>query len=297
MSGSVVVVAGKNGFIGRLLSAALAAHGVEAVDIRDFLASPGRADLLVNLANIAEDPAANIGLLNDRLLAVGHRVERWLQVQSFITLHGKGSLRLGSFNAGFTPLEIDEYGAGKLGQERRLLDAVAHGEVKSVTFSYLPAVLDAGGSWARARAQATASGYILPRRMSPDARANFLYVADFAEDILSVLVQDTRDIVERRIVNDPLSRTTTWHDLLGSRQLSYQAGGPRAVVAREARHIRARLRARHAALDVRRRSARIPPSQPAPPSDRTTPAVPSEPLEFRGALSAVVRHQGFLPSG
>lgn len=286
-----VVIAGSGGFIGRLLTSALAGHGIETADIRAFARDSGTANVLVNLANIPGDPAADLRLLNERIALVGRRVDHWLQVQSFITLHGCGTLRLSRFNVGFTPTALNRYGVGKLMEERRLVHATTAGEVGALTFAYLPAVLDEGGPWARIRAQASRKGYVLPRRMSPIARANFMYISDLADVVLAWRAKSDLPAVTRLIVNDPLSRTTTWPELLGSRRLDPPQLGRSATFRGVIRDVKARASAGYLATAVAMGRLGPPVGGAAEAGSRE----PDGPVEFSGPVRLVVRQQGFLP--
>jgi hypothetical protein len=287
-----VVIAGRGGFIGGILAGLLAERGIEAAEVREFAAGPGAARLLVNLANVPEDPAADRRLLDQRIAAVGGRVEHWLQVQSFITLHGRGDLDPERFNCGFAPVALDRYGVGKLAEERRLLEAGAAGAVGTLGFAYLPAVLDPGGAWDRARARARQEGYVLPGGMRRLARANFTYVADLADLVCASLGTAERPPLARVIVNDPLSRTTTWPDLLGPNRLD-PAGGAAALKA-AARSTKGRASALGfaAAASLGRLG---PPAAPQPAPAAGGSAVPAGPLEFHTAMRYLVRRQPFLP--
>jgi hypothetical protein len=290
-----VVIAGRGGFIGGLLTSMLADHGVDAVDVRDFATGSGRAKLLVNLANIPGDPAANLSLLNERIDLIGSRVDHWLEAQSFITLYGRGGLDLSRFNAGFTPIGLDHYAAGKLIDERRLMNAAAAREIGGLTLAYLPAVLDEGGTWARVRAQADRNGYVLPPRMSAAARANFVYVTDLAAVVLAWHRRSDLPAVTRLIVNDPLSRTTTWPELLGpTRQLSPNYAGRPAALKRAARNARATASVWRWGTAASLGRLGVPVGEPAP-TDAREPVEPREPVEFTGVMRLLARHQGFLP--
>ncbi len=290
-----VVIAGKGGFIGGILSSTLAEQGIEAVDVWDFIEGTGSAKVLVNLANIPDNPAADLALLNSRIALIGGRVRHWLQAQSFITLHGRGGLDPSRFNAGFTPMTLDRYSVGKLAEERRLSSVARAGGVGQLTFAYLPAVLDDGGSWSRAREQAKRNGYLLPPGMSRGARANFAYVADLVDLVVARTEGGDPAQISRVVVNDPLSRTVTWSDFLGARQLSLGEGGGPATLKRTARYAKGelfgRLYAAAAAVE------RLGPPGPEPTvGEPGEPVMPAEPLAFAGVLRHVVRHQAFLPS-
>jgi hypothetical protein len=289
-----IVIAGSGGFIGKLLTRQLDERGIETVDVRESAKGTETAKLLVNLANIPDDPAADLELLDERLGSLGNRVDRWLQTQSFITLQGHGQLDLDRFNAGFRPTSLDHYGLGKLSEERRLVAAAAAGEI-NLTLAYLSAVLDDGGPWARVRAQAERSGYVLPRRISAAARANFVYVADLADVVVASLARPGRAAVTRLIVNDPLSRTTTWGDLLGGRQLGPGHEGRAAELRREARDLKARAAAWRLARAASDEEFELPSAGERPPAEAGEPAEPRGPFEFSGVLLPLVRYQGFLP--
>jgi hypothetical protein len=291
-----VVVAGSGGFIGRWLTSVLADRGVGAVDVRDFAAGSDTARLLVNLATIHDDPAADLGLIDERITLLGSRAGHWLQTQSFGTLHGRGTLQLSEFNAGFAPTVIDLYGIGKLVEERRLTRAAAAGEVSAVTFAYLPAVLDEGGSWACVRERARSNGYVLPRRIMPSARANFVYIADLVDLVVAWLAKSDFPTVSRLILNDPLSRTTTWPEFLGPMQLSPRHGDPAAALKRAARNARLMASARRLGAETSpdrldRIEAKTPPAASARPPQ---PVDVVEPVEFSGVIHSMVRRQGFL---
>src|SRR5712691_5714227 len=99
-----IVISGFDGFIGGYLASTLAAAGFGTTSYRAFRDGSETADTFVHCANIPTSPRENAALTADVLATVGSRVARFVQLQSFITLHGLGSLDPTTFNFGRSPL-------------------------------------------------------------------------------------------------------------------------------------------------------------------------------------------------
>src|SRR5215467_2701231 len=183
-----IVISGAGGFIGRHLTAAFVAAGLTTASYRTFRDGSEMADTFVHCANIHADPRENAAFTADVLATVGNRVKRFVQLQSFATLHGLGRLDAGRFNFGKSPLVMAPYGLGKLLQEQAICQEAARYPALAIRLLYLPVVLGDGGSWSRVLDQAKRNGVILPPMMNGAARVNYIEVGDVARHLL-----DTRN--------------------------------------------------------------------------------------------------------
>ena len=115
------VISGAGGFIGRHLSATLAARGFTVEDYKTFRDGGANAGTFVHCANIHDNPRDNAAFTADVLATVAPRVVRFVELQSFATLHGHGRINPAAFNCGKMPLLIAPYPLGKLLQEHVLV--------------------------------------------------------------------------------------------------------------------------------------------------------------------------------
>ena len=179
-----VVISGAGGFIGGHLAAAFTARGIAVADYRAFRDGRDVADTFIHCANVHDSPAENARYTADVLATVGSRAKRFIQLQTFATLHGLGRLDAGTFNFGKTPLLMAPYPLGKLLQEKVLCAHAQRHPTLAIRLLYLPAVLG-GGSWAKVIATAQRNGVLLPPLMHATARANHIDVGDIAAHLLA----------------------------------------------------------------------------------------------------------------
>jgi hypothetical protein len=158
-------------------------------------------------------------LLNTHIAATRGRVGRWVQVQSFITLTGFGSLNTSKRNAGFYPWHADVYAAGKLMQEDRIIEAQSNGLLPAATLVYLPAITDKNGPWDNVRQQAAKHGYTMPPH-SAQARFNHLEISDLADWLAALIKQKNTAPLTRSVLTKPASSKTKWEDYLGKKRLA-----------------------------------------------------------------------------
>jgi nucleoside-diphosphate-sugar epimerase len=289
-----IVISGAGGFIGRHLTAAFSAAGLTTASYRTFRDGGETADTFVHCANIHVDPRENAAFTADVLTTVADRVKRFVQLQSFATLHGCGELDPQRFNVGKSPLVMAPYGLGKLLQEQAICaEAVRHPKL-AVRLLYLPVVLGEGGSWARVRDQAKRNGVALPPRMSGAARANYIEVGDLARHLIETR-GDVAPGLTRTILNRPDSANLVWEAFFAGANVTHD-GSPKSLV---------KLTVTGAALCAFRLKsvllpAKIPPgtidTRPphasAPPSE----APSSQPVRFTGLIQHIVRTQPYLPA-
>jgi len=292
-----IVISGAGGFIGRHLATALAAAGLTTASYRDFRDGGATADTFVHCANIHADPRDNAAFTADVLATVGGRVKRFVQLQSFATLHGLGRLDATRFNFGKAPLVMAPYGLGKLMQERSICAEAARHPQIAIRLLYLPVVLGDGGSWSRVLDQARRAGVALPPRMSAAARANYIEVGDVARHLIATR-GDTGAGIARAILNRPDSANLVWEAFFAGAAVTHE-NSPKALV---------KLAVTGAALAAYRLKsmllpAKIPPGtidrRPAhPPMPAPAPAPPSEaqPVRFTGLIQHIVRTQPYLPA-
>lgn len=287
-----IVVSGATGFIGSVLLSAFAAAGIDVQSYRDFRDGNATAATFVHCSNIIDDPVQNAALVADILTTIGRRVERFVQPQTFATLHGAGALDARHFNFGKAPLLMAPYAHGKLLQERVLVRAASSHPHLAIRLIYLPAVLG-GGPWARHLDRARQHGVLLPPLMSRGARANYVHVSDLADHLL-----DTRfDVVPgitRTILNRPDSREMTWPDFFaGSKVLDETS--PKSLI---------KLAVTIASLmTYQLRSRLVSPNLPSGQVDQRGPRSTvklapdvrvARPLRFDGLIQQIVRLQPYL---
>src|ERR1700730_1482703 len=143
-----IVISGAGGFVGSRLMAAATNAGLSAIPYNEFRGQATQAGTFVHCANIHDDPAANAAYTADVLATVAPRVRRFVQLQTFATLHGAGTRNPERINFGKLPLLLAPYGWGKLLQEQVLCREAARHPDLAVRLLYLPVVLG-GGSWAQ----------------------------------------------------------------------------------------------------------------------------------------------------
>lgn len=277
---------GTRGFVGSALLA-----GLDDAE----RASPENADrptdLFINLANIATDARENLALLERNVASYGASARHWVQIQSFVTLHGDGTLDPDACNAGFRPKLGDQYVMGKLAQEQYLLDALRTGRIPGLTLIYLPAMLDEGGAWDATIKRAQAYGYLLPG-MADDARCNFAYIDDLAIALNRI---DPSASCRRILLSRPDAATTHWSDVMGTKRLS-----PRDLGMKHA--LRSHLRAVYAEVKARRVASRGVPvaadivnlAVPEPVAAGAAVPAPLTPVEFFGVTRHLIAHQPFM---
>lgn len=169
------VISGARGFIGRNLIENLRAKGFSVCDARDFQKSPSKAKIFVNCANIASNPFASARLLRSNYASAAGNAECFIQLQSFVGLHGSGDIDVGKFNCNKRPFILSFYALGKLLQEYILCQMTGRGT--KIILAYLPAVLGTGGDWSTVIELTKRNGVMLPP-LNPESRPNFIDVSD-----------------------------------------------------------------------------------------------------------------------
>jgi nucleoside-diphosphate-sugar epimerase len=289
-----IVISGAGGFIGRHLTAAFAAAGLATASYRGFRDGGETADTFVHCANIHADPRENAAFTADVLSTVATRVKRFVQLQSFATLHGLGALDPQRFNFGKSPLVMAPYGLGKLLQEHAIGAEAARTPKLAIRLLYLPVVLGEGGSWSRVRDQAKRNGVALPPRMSGAARANYIEVDDLARHLVETR-GDVAPGLTRTILNRADSANLVWEAFFAGAKVTHD-GSPKSLV---------KLAVTGAALCAFRLKsvlmpAKIPPgtADKRPPHASAHPAgTPNaEPVRFTGLIQHIVRTQPYLPA-
>ncbi|HEY1545272.1 MAG TPA: NAD-dependent epimerase/dehydratase family protein [Xanthobacteraceae bacterium] len=287
-----IVISGAGGFIGRHLTAAFSATGLTAASYRDFRDGSEKADTFVHCANIHADPRGNAAFTADVLATVGGRVKRFVQLQSFATLHGLGQLDPQRFNFGKSPLVMAPYGLGKLLQEQAICTEAARHPKLAVRLLYLPVVLGEGGSWSRVRDQAKRNGVVLPPRMSGAARVNYIEVGDVARHLVDTHA-DVAAGLTRTVLNRPDSANLVWEAFFTGAKVTYD-GSPKSLV---------KLAVTGTALCAYRlKSALMPGRIPPGTTDRRPPHTPAhpadapapQPVRFTGLIQHIVRTQPYL---
>jgi nucleoside-diphosphate-sugar epimerase len=290
-----IVISGAGGFIGRYLASALTAAGLVTASYRAFRDGSEVADTFVHCANNPANPRDNAALTADVLATVASRVNRFVQLQSFITLHGRGSLDAAQFNFGKSPLLMAPYGFGKLLQERVLCrDAALHPKL-AIRLLYLPVVLGEGGSWSRVVQQAKRAGVALPPLMRADARVNHIEVGDIARHLIETR-GDTAPGIARIILNRPASATLTWDAFFDDAETTHETS-PQSIL---------KLAVTGAALAAYRLKAALEPARLPPGAvDRRPPRPPpavepqnqqAQPVRFTGLVQHIIRTQPYVPA-
>jgi len=289
------VVSGAGGFIGGHLRDAFAAAGARCESYHEFRDGTGHADTFVHCAFSGESVTDNAALTADVLATIGPRIKRFVQLQTFATLHGAGRIDRTRFNLGLSPRLMGPYGHAKMMQERVACAAHAAGGGRQLELIYLPAVLG-GGVWERHRDRARQFGVVLPPRIRPDARANWVHVDRLAAHLLTAPSAQRQGVV-RTILNDPGSASLTWPEFFAGAQVRHAAG------------LKSLLRLSLTLASLTRYNLRMRRSSTVLPPGRrdTRPAVsstgrheaaltPSRPLAFDGLIQQVVRMQPYIPA-
>ena len=289
-----IVISGAGGFIGGHLAKAFAAAGLTAASYRDFRDGSETADTFVHCANIHADPRDNATFTADVLATVAARVKRFVQLQSFATLHGLGRLDAARFNFGKSPVVMAPYGLGKLLQEQAICAEAARHTQLAIRLLYLPVVLGDGGSWSRVLDQAKRNGVALPPRMSSAARANYIDVGDVARHLLDTRANAAPGLA-RAILNRPDSANLVWEAFFAGAKVTHD-GSPKSLV---------KLAVTSAALCAYRLKSMLMPAKIPPgtidrrPAHGPSPAAaaPGEhPVRFTGLIQHIVRTQPYLPA-
>jgi nucleoside-diphosphate-sugar epimerase len=289
-----IVISGAGGFIGRHLGDTMTAAGLATTSYRAFRDGSETAETFIHCANIHADPRENAAFTADVLATVGGRVKRFVQLQSFATLHGIGRLDAKRFNFGKSPLVMAPYGLGKLLQEQAICREAARHPALAIRLLYLPVVLGDGGSWSRVLDQARRCGVVLPPLMSGAARVNYIEVGDIARHLLGTQ-HDTASGIARTILNRPDSANLVWEAFFAGATVTHD-GSPKAIV---------KLAVTGAALCAYRLKSALMPVKIAPGAiDRRPPHPPTQqapepgaqPVRFTGLIQHIVRTQPYLPA-
>lgn len=277
---------GTRGFVGSVLLSRL--DDPERAS-SDNAARP--ADLFVNLANIATDARENLALLERNVASYGGSVRHWVQIQSFVTLHGDGTFDPDDYNVGFRPKLGDQYVMGKLAQERYLIDALQTGRIQGLTLIYLPAMLDEGGSWDVTIKRAQAYGYLLPD-MANDARCNFAYIDDLATTLAHV---DSSATCQRIVLNRQEAALTRWTDVLGPKRLFHRDLGIKRALGSRLRAVYAQVKARRVAnRGVPTAADVVDFAVPVPVAMGAVVFPSAAPVEFFGVTRHLIANQPFM---
>ncbi len=290
-----VVISGAGGFIGGHLATAFTARGLAVSDYRAFRDDRDVADTFIHCANVHDNPVENARYTADVLATVGSRVKRFIQLQTFATLHGLGGLDAGAFNFGKTPVLMAPYPLGKLLQEKVLCAHAQRYPALAIRLLYLPAVLG-GGSWAKVIATAQRNGVLLPPLMHATARANHIDVGDIAAH-LAATASDYAPGIARTILNRPDSATLDWRGFFAGAHVNPE---------RSAKAV-AKLAATMGALAAYRvitttKLSHVPdgeidrrPPRPRDPQ-RADADTSVEPVRFTGLIQHLVRTQPYIPA-
>jgi len=287
------VISGAGGFIGRHLSAALATRGFTVEDYKAFRDGKAGAGTFVHCANIHDNPRENAAFTADVLATVAPRVRRFVQLQSFATLHGHGRIDAAAFNCGKVPVLMAPYPLGKLLQEHVITRDARRRPQLAVRLVYLPAVLGEGGSWSAVRAAARRNGVVLPPHMHADARANYIEVDDLS-GYLAATADDTAPGIARIILNRRDSAARRWRDFFAgadiaddtsARGMARLVATLSALAAYRAMTVLMPLRLPAGTIDRR-------PPRPRPPPRAEHPSM--EPVRFTGLIAQIVRTQPYI---
>jgi len=295
-----VVISGAGGFIGGYLAAALAARGVAVADYHGFRDGKDGAETFVHCANIHGSPRDNAAFTANVLATVGGRVKRFVQPQSFATLHGRGGFDAAAFNYGKTPLLMAPYPYGKLLQEAVLCGNARRHPGLAIRLIYLPAVLGAGGSWSAVVAAARRNGVVLPPLMHASARANHVEAGDIA-DHLAATAGDFAPGIARAILNRPDSAALDWRAFFAGARVTDDTSAPAVAKLAATGAALAAYRLMTALMPLRVPQGEIDRRPPRPRRAQTTPdrpaePRPAEPVRFTGLIQHIVRTQPYVPT-
>jgi nucleoside-diphosphate-sugar epimerase len=289
-----VVISGAGGFIGGHLAAAFTARGLAVSDYRAFRDGRDVADTFIHCANVQDNPVENARYTADVLATVGSRAKRFIQLQTFATLHGLGSLDARAFNFGKTPLLMAPYPLGKLLQEKVLCAHAQRHPALAIRLLYLPAVLG-GGSWAKVIATAQRNGVLLPPLMHATARANHIDVDDIAAHLAATANDDAPGIT-RTILNRPDSANLDWRAFFAGagvdEERSAQAIAKLAATtgALAAYRVMTTIKLSHVPDgEIDQRAPR--PRDPQHADEDKS----AEPVRFTGLIQYLVRTQPYIP--
>lgn len=287
------VVSGMTGFVGGHISEAMRKAGYTVSSYGEFRDGAERAGTFVHCANIHDSPTDNATFTADVLSTVAPRVERFVQVQTFATLHGGGAFDTAVMNVGKTPLLMGPYGFGKLLQEQVTCREATRYSGLAVRLFYLPVVLG-GGSWGRVLEQARLHGVVLPPMISAKARANYIHVDDIAERLIETRT-DTAPGVRRLILNRSDSAALTWPEFFRDAASVAIDNSPKAIIKR------AVICGGLAGYNIvsRLRTPTIPPGvpdrrPPRPVVPKTAAPILAEPFRFSGLIQEVVCQQPYI---
>jgi hypothetical protein len=288
-----MVISGAGGFIGGHLTSAFTRAGLGTTSYQAFRDGHDAADTFIHCANIHASPRENAAFTADVLATVGGRVKRFVQLQSFATLHGLGRRDAQKFNFGKSPLLMAPYGLGKLVQEQVLCRDAARHPGLAIRLLYLPVVLGEGGSWSRVREQAKHHGVALPPLMSAHARVNHIDVDDIARHLVETR-SDAAPGIARTILNRPESATLTWEGFFHDAKVTHDAS-PKSII---------KLAVTGGALAAYRlvsviRSTNVPPGEidrrpPRPAHPVSDPDRSAQPVRFTGLIQHIVRTQPYV---
>lgn len=297
------VVSGSRGFIGRRIFEQLRASGFAVASDHDFARCGETTRFFVNCANIAASPSENVRLLNEKIELARFRTEVFVQLQSFVTLHGKGEIATHAFNCSKQPALLDRYAAGKLEQERVICNRLNPPFVAHVCLLYLPAVLGEGGAWSAVLAQARASGFVLPRELGPRARANWIDVDDVTEFLIGYGAKPRPMPLARAILSRPEGERLTWPEFLAGRSDACAADAPKENL--RDRLLAAVSRAKLSVIALAYRSNTLVPGERflrklagkravKQPPRQHTPDIPRDRVRFDGLIRHLVATQEFI---
>jgi len=287
------VISGAGGFIGRHLSATLAARGFTVEDYKTFRDGGANAGTFVHCANIHDNPRDNAAFTADVLATVAPRVVRFVELQSFATLHGHGRINPAAFNCGKMPLLIAPYPLGKLLQEHVLVRDAPRYPRLAVRLVYLPAVLGEGGSWSAVRAAAQRNGVVLPPRMRADARANYIEVGDLA-GYIAATAGDTAAGVARIILNRSDSAALRWQDFFAGAAIAEDTTAAGLARLAATMGALAAYRAMTTPMPLRLPAGAIDRRAPRPHQAALAKRPSTEPVRFTGLIAHVVRTQSYI---
>jgi nucleoside-diphosphate-sugar epimerase len=287
------VLSGVTGFIGGHVCEALRQAGYTVSSYGEFRDGAERAATFVHCANVHDNASDNVTFTADVLATVAPRVERFVQIQTFATLHGGGAIDPARMNAGKKPLLMGPYGFSKLFQEQITCREAARYPGLAVRLFYLPVVLG-GGSWGRVLEQARLYGVVLPPMIGAKARANYIHVGDIAERLIATRA-DTAPGVRRLILNRADSETLTWPEFFRDAASVTVDNSPKAIIKR------AVICGGLAGYNVvsRLRAPNIPPGvpdkrPPRPVRAKVAEPVLAEPFRFSGLIQEVVCRQPYI---
>jgi hypothetical protein len=173
----------------------------------------------VNCGNNSNHPIANGALIRRMWHLAAPHATCFVQISSFVTLHGNGVLDRTRPNFGKRPWILDLYAAGKLLQESFLL---SRREGPVVWLVHLPAVLGSGSNWTQIIAGAQRHGVAGFSDLEPQARPNFIGVEDLGRFLEEKAVNAAGSVPapavrtpRRFILSRPQAQHLTWMQFMG----------------------------------------------------------------------------------